>query len=433
MKQKRKGSISVFLVILFACFLLVTAVLIAAARSASGHSVTDAALRLAGRSVLSEYDKRLFSDYGLLAFQGDEKQIEADITYYAGATLTPKKAPYLFLQNNGGHTVTPWPQMSSVTANLKGFSLLDLNIFQAQIEQASAAAWIEDLRTERRTRNSGDRKDDENRTLRNQSVLDSLPSAGYDSPFFPSIAGVADLPDGGNVALESGAQFLVSQYILAVFSDHQSGSRDRDKHFFHNEVEYVLAGKDSDEGNYSDVLWKLRGIRYALNAEAIAVDSEKMQTLNDISNAAGPYKGVAIAAMLATWAGAETHNDMMRLEGGGKVALLKTKDQWALNDPAEIFGSLGGAIASGVGELVGYEYGETAVAPADSGGWDYEGYLKFLLILLDRETKLVRVMDLIQINLKGTYNEDFLLRGYYTGFRYEWTADGDTYAYTERY
>jgi len=121
MRRRRKGSITVFLVILFACFLLVTAVLIAAGRAASGRSVTDAALRLAGRSVLSEYDKRLFSDYGLLAFKGDEKQIEADIAYYAGATLTPEKAPYLFLRRGGEYTVTPWPRTYEVTANLKGF------------------------------------------------------------------------------------------------------------------------------------------------------------------------------------------------------------------------------------------------------------------------------------------------------------------------
>jgi hypothetical protein len=52
---------------------------------------------------------------------------------------------------------------------------------------------------------------------------------------------------------------------------------------------------------------------------------------------------------------------------------------------------------------------------------------------LDRETKLLRVMDLMQLNLRGTYYEDFLMREHYIGFRFECDVDGERYAYTEKY
>jgi hypothetical protein len=75
----------------------------------------------------------------------------------------------------------------------------------------------------------------------------------------------------------------------------------------------------------------------------------------------------------------------------------------------------------------------TLMYPANGSGQSYEDYLRVLLFIMDRETKLLRVMDLIQIDMKAHYNKEFLLREYNTGYRFSVVAAGETFEYTERY
>ena len=55
--------------------------------------------------------------------------------------------------------------------------------------------------------------------------------------------------------------------------------------------------------------------------------------------------------------------------------------------------------------------------PETSEGLNYKGYLILLLFFEDREAKLVRIMDLIQINMKGNYDSGFSMAGSYAGFQ----------------
>jgi len=53
--------------------------------------------------------------------------------------------------------------------------------------------------------------------------------------------------------------------------------------------------------------------------------------------------------------------------------------------------------------------------------------------MIGREAKLIRMQDLITINMKGTYNKSFNIRTYYTGFRFQCTSGNDRFEYVERY
>ena len=130
----------------------------------------------------------------------------------------------------------------------------------------------------------------------------------------------------------------------------------------------------------------------------------------------------AKAGVMAAWTAAETGNDMRLLENGDKVAIFKTSSQWATHDIV--------TIANGwVAEIVLKD----PVYAEDRSGQSYRDYLRLMLYIMDRETKLLRIMDLIQINLKGTYNGEFLMREHYSGFRFECSVDGEHYAYEETY
>ena len=48
------------------------------------------------------------------------------------------------------------------------------------------------------------------------------------------------------------------------------------------------------------------------------------------------------------------------------------------------------------------EFSEGMIENDSRGGLSYGSYLKLLLLTEDTETKLLRMMDLIQINMKGS-------------------------------
>ena len=428
----KRGSVSVFLVIIFACLITIAAVLFAAAKSSAGRSMVDASLQLAGRSVLAEYDKRLLSDYGLLAFAGDEGRIEDSIIYYTEASLAPKDPLYLLFRGSGEKTIVQNTRLDFVDANLKEFSLYDLDIFEKQLTNAMISEGFKSLLN--KDENIGGSAKDEadkdhgyGRVLRDSGVITSLPSAGYTGPTFPSFGDISDIPAPENFISSGKALITTSEYALFVFGNHVDGAKN--DHFFGNEIEYLIAGKKNDSANYTNIKHRLRAMRFLLNNVALIRDKEKMAKVEAIALAAAAvsfetlYEPVKIAVMEA-WVAAETGNDLMLLEKGKKVALFKTSSQWATHNIDEIWAGWTEGIES---------MGSEPTEATDVGGFSYKDYLRLMLYLLDRETKLLRIMDLMQINLKGTYYEDFLMREHYVGFRFSTVVDGDFYAYTETY
>jgi hypothetical protein len=167
---------------------------------------------------------------------------------------------------------------------------------------------------------------------------------------------------------------------------------------------------------------EIKAIRFVLNNISIFTDPAKMDKVSEMAApaalAAGIGEAVAAAIIIEAWVAAETTNDVKLLKAGKNVALYKTHNTWALYNIEEIY--------EGVfsGEMV---------EPADHSGQDYKDYLRILLFFMDRETKLLRMMDLIQINMKGTYDSAFSLREYYTGYRFTVNVKGDRFEYTQRY
>ncbi|MDR0570910.1 MAG: DUF5702 domain-containing protein [Clostridiales Family XIII bacterium] len=60
-------------------------------------------------------------------------------------------------------------------------------------------------------------------------------------------------------------------------------------------------------------------------------------------------------------------------------------------------------------------------------------YLRVFLFFTPRETKLLRAMDLIQLNMKMDYYGDFLMQEHYAGVRYQVKLNGDSHAYEQKY
>ena len=83
----RKGSSSVFLMMIMASMAGLVISLIAVTNTVASAGAADSVFTLAGRSVLAEYDRDLKDDFGIFAFRGSPPEIEEKISFYAGHTL----------------------------------------------------------------------------------------------------------------------------------------------------------------------------------------------------------------------------------------------------------------------------------------------------------------------------------------------------------
>lgn len=156
-------------------------------------------------------------------------------------------------------------------------------------------------------------------------------------------------------------------------------------------MEYLLGGKGSDRENLADTVKKLLLLREGMNLMHLFSDSQKREEARGlalaITGALGLTPLVEITALfiLGIWALGESIMDIRTMLSGGKVPLLKRKEEWIL----------------GLEQLL--DMGKNQTVPGEKpseSGLSYEGYLKLLLLAEESERKYYRMMDVIQMNLQ---------------------------------
>ena len=138
------------------------------------------------------------------------------------------------------------------------------------------------------------------------------------------------------------------------------------------------------------------------------------------------------------WAFAEAENDMGLLYDNKTVPFIKKDSNWALS-LENVFGTTDDDAKEKVTEAIGdpqkarqHEEGGY-ISPQVTEGAGYQDYLMVLLCGIGDDTKLYRIMDLIQINMKYVYRDDFLLKEYSGGLAYTMEINGKDYSYEEAY
>jgi len=395
-------------------FIFITCVLVAASVSAAGKSYADATFQMAGKSILSEYDRKLLHEYGLMCFRGTENEVTDKLTFYANGSFEGNSPMFRGLSNQRNSTDLLKLKLQDIDVNLKEYSMINVDLYEKQIKEALKMKLFE----KKAQVKEDDAEKKESRTLRNRIIIDSLPSAGYKGSIFPDLTDAANIPGWEEICNSLTGRFARCEYALRIFKHANGGNLDKET-FFSNEIEYILEGKLNDRANYRRVKTKLIAVRFALNAIYLISDKGKMAMITEEAALTGPAAPAVEAALFALWVGAETDNDIDLLENGENVAMIKKMSNWALNDLVDI---IDGISSSG-----------KAVKPADTSGQSYKDYLRVLLYLEDRESMLLRMMDLTQINMKGTYYRDFLLKEHYAGFRFSTDIKGDSFSYVEQY
>lgn len=392
-RNNKKGVTAVFLTIIAGAVLSCVIVFIQLAASAASVSYCGNLFNLAGRSVLSEFDLELKSRYGIIAFSRDGSSIAEEIKRYVKYTVTDDR----------------YIRLGEVSVDLKDYCLMDCEIFE---EQVTDSVNFKNLIVEEET---GGPVETGERTLRNSKTINALPSKGMtDTPSVHAlVSNIKNLTGISQLWKNGSREYLTTVYIFSVFKSGMSPA-DEENSFFRNEIEYIIEGKKSDAANRSAVRADLLKLRTLLNSIYIYSSPKMMKGALLLAETItpGPEAVITQAALIAAWAAMEAELDIKTLDEGGKVPVFKDPSSWKTD--------INGKVAAGKGEF-------------EERGYDYEGYLKILLTALKKEVRLTRMMDLIQINLQGTYSEDFYIKDCYRGFKFEAQVNGRKMKYDEKY
>lgn len=200
---------------------------------------------------------------------------------------------------------------------------------------------------------------------------------------------------GGYTGRNLAQRLLVNEYMGTYFADFTD---DIDTPLSY-ELEYILNGDTSDRMNLENAILKILAIREGLNYMHIISDASKMQSAQELATVISgvlclPQITLLIKSLIiAVWALVESAIDVRCLLSGGKVPLIKSRDDWSA-DLDSIFDILNN--------------NSLREKEASSRGINYEGYLKMLLYIEEPVKRNFRMMDIMQLDIAESQN-DFLI------------------------
>lgn len=430
--RSRKGSYTVYVTIFFSGMLILIFAVLKSAAAGGIASTTENFGRLWGTSILAEFDINLQKRYGIYGFLGEESLLEEKLNKYAAYSFDEQD----FIEYDGAH------------CSLDGYSLCETEIMKKQMSDAVLALnQPEPLYRDSEANGGGYASSDGSGSAGSAGSLGSTGSAGgsggsggfsgetsqFGQRRITSSWILQNLPSAGSrdevsvteavekikkgLSLEAIAgKAAVNQYILRFFRHYRSDESVGDT-YFQNEIEYILTGIADDARARKKVKQKLVLLRNGLNLAYLYSSPEKREGAMAVAAALtpGPEAVLTQAALLELWAFAEAENDVALLYEDEKVPFLKSDSTWAL--------TLENAMAASDG----------LIRPSVEEGYEYEEYIRVLLNLIPEETRILRAMDLIQINMKYLYDGAFRLKDYYTGLRYTLDVNGREYEFNECY
>lgn len=192
---------------------------------------------------------------------------------------------------------------------------------------------------------------------------------------------------------DTGNEFFVDCYIIDLFKNGTDQGKDKHRSVLSYEVEYILSGREEDAANLQNTVNRLSLIRMIMNMVYLMQSSTKTAAIRVAAAALAsailmPFlEEVFYLLILAAWAYGEALIDCKCLLDGGKVPLMKSDNTWTL--------SLNQLTHIGISQLSGY-----AVSNHDAQGMSYEDYLRLLLFGVSKEKKYVRMLNLMEANVR---------------------------------
>ena len=446
--RRQEGYLTVYLTLCLTLILSIYLGMIEAARRNGGKLEAACASEIGLQSILAEYHRELFHRYNMFAIDssyGSEisgrRNTEAHLLYYINNNLHVDNSAFT------GGLVKDFFELSAEDAALSGVSVLtDWNgaVFREcaieTVKEDYGLGFLESIKDWMRVIeiNGLEGMDVESQKRQMVSNLESYngmemqiseeesvkvevenPSGYLDSKINKGIlpmvikdtdtisgkrVGVENLYTGryasgcissGNMTANSADdfvnRFLFQEYLLKYMSHYGENNKEGALEY---QIEYLLAGKDSDVENLKSVVNRLLAIREAANVLYLYSDREKRAEITIMAAAiCGIFSipgllQVVEGIILLSWASAESLYDIKTLLAGGRIPLIKNAASWHY--------SLENAI-----------YGETTDWGAEGQGLSYEDYLRVLMMLTNLDTLTGRAMNMIEADIRRTPGNNF--------------------------
>lgn len=422
------------LAIIFTAFAVCVVSAIAFARSAVSYSAAESFGNLWTRAILSEYDRNLLHDYRIMAYFGNEAEVSQKLDQYLKYSMSGK------LHARIGKTGT----------QLGGMSIGEPEIFRTALRKGLGSGAITAVINKGSRYKRSDikeyEKEGENHVIGNQVVIDTLPSEGLkssvDSGSVTELAKKLGSAEAVINALKNAGE--EAAFIYMYMGNHITAPQ-TEKCWFRNEWEYLIEGGTDDDANFRACRRKLFLARNALDLISLYKDPVKTNLIASAAEIITPGPAGAFTQLIIAeaWAAIEADSDIDDLMENRRVPIIKTADQWKTDldsvlgsdevrdelDPEELE-----KLDSGREELSQLSDACT-VNPAEvlKEGLNYDEHLMLMLLAMNKDVRLARIMDLVQINMKYRYYRDFNLEEYYTGVRFSLTVNGRSHVFEDEY
>lgn len=433
--RNRRGSSSVMLAMAFVAFAICIAMTIGVARKMVIGSQAETFGTIWTKAILSEYDRHLLDDYGIMAYFGSDAEVADKIDAYLEYSAAGRLDAHY----------------KETSAELTGYELGDPDNFRKAMRQSFAGNAIESViggaarhRRAEPTEVDGSAGELNDAIIGNPVVLDTLPSTGASGSISNDglIEKAKELKNSDGIKSAFAGTGLDAAFIWRFFGNNVT-TPDNAKSYLRNEWEYIIKGSPSDKENLSSCRKRLFVIRNALNLAALYNDPEKIQLIAAAAELITPGPlGVATQLLIAeAWAAIETESDISDLYGNERVPVLKTPAQWKtgldmvlssdkvrskLDDESKAH------LDENIGEITNLGGAGNAAAVIREG-LNYDEYLMLMIMAVREDVRVLRIMDLVQINMKYRYYRDFNLMEYYTGVRYTIRAEGRDHSFEDCY
>lgn len=436
LQKNKRGSSTITLAMAFLAFSCCIVVAIGIVR----QMVVGSECRIFGRvwtkAILSEYDKYLLDDYGIMAFQGNEIEVKKRVNRYLDYSCKGKLDA----------------KIENSSASLYGYEISDPKRFSESIEAGLAISITEGIISEDRQEHnnvSSDYPGQEGgfgkRKIGNEVVINTLPSSGADLGFDidDTIDAFKDEDILDSLTSSAGDTAVELTYLKAYYSNFLTAGNSKET-YFRNEWEYIVCGEFDDYENYKGCKNRIILIRNGLNFFSLYKDPVKISEIQAIAAiiTPGPLATATQVLIAEAWALAEAYKDVEVLYEGGRVPLIKTPESWQ-TDLESILKSE--AVQGNLDEEAKKLWKENEneikeITDKDRNnpidilkGQSYEDYLLLMIIASNEDVRLLRMMDIVHINMKYRYYEDFNFDEYYCGLDLGLKVNGRNYEISDEY